>query len=181
MNIHETSPRFVYFLWNFERKYECSDNILKILCAPWRLYYWDWATIIQARRVCAAEVVRDTGRQPGVVSKPPQYKPWNDTNRSEMKTAILLMVFLVGVFATPLTRREYEKLDDLLRELIERDSRESHDSSCKDSDFGVMGDTCQDYLRDLYDNKLGEMCSSGYYKVHCCRTCTAWGVRVSLL
>lgn len=90
-----------------------------------------------------------------------------------MKTAILLMVFLVGVFATPLTRREYEKLDDLLRELIERDGRESHDSSCKDSDFGVMGDTCQDFLRDLYDNKLGEMCSSGYYKVHCCRTCTA--------
>lgn len=82
-------------------------------------------------------------------------------------------VRILYLFYIALTRREYEKLDDLLRELIERDGRESHDSSCKDSDFGVMGDTCQDYLRDLYDNKLGEMCSSGYYKVHCCRTCAA--------
>ena len=30
MKVHETSPRFVQFLWNFERKYKCSDNILKI-------------------------------------------------------------------------------------------------------------------------------------------------------
>lgn len=33
------------------------------------------------RRVCSVEVVRDTDREPGVVSKPPKCKPWNDTDR----------------------------------------------------------------------------------------------------
>uniref|UniRef100_A0A8W8N933 Uncharacterized protein n=1 Tax=Magallana gigas TaxID=29159 RepID=A0A8W8N933_MAGGI len=82
------------------------------------------------------------------------------------------MVFVVGVFATPLTRREYEKLDDLVRQLLERDGRDSHSGTCKDSDFGVMDITCEDYLKQLFSDNLQEMCSSDYYKVHCCETCS---------
>ena len=97
-----------------------------------------------------------------------------DTALTLINQSINQSIYLFGDLA--LTRREYERLDELLQGLVRRggeDHGDIHDDvMCRDATFGVLDYKCADFLRDVFHGDLGDMCSSKYYQVHCCQTCS---------